>query len=224
VLLDVWHSALACDVNLAEQRDPWVTVGSARQQVDKWLAANQDPLFQRRVRVRHASAMLQAVRSLQLRGEMPRAEQIAKYAAETVGPVAQQQPPHRDAELPLAHALFSIGAIFGVGQNDHERALTWYHQAEPLLVAPIPEWCFHRRVTGADQLVSIGLSHWSAGEKQRAIELTQAGLEQLQAAAANGRTPTSLAVALNNLAFMHGEVGNRDKAREYTELARKLDD
>jgi len=223
ILLTVWETALECENSLAGKLDPLPVLDRMTRQVDPWLVANKDPLFQRFMRPRYASALLHGARTLQLRGDVQRASIYARRALDIAGQLAQQQPPHREAEILLGEAYFHLGAIYGVAREDHEKALTWYDHAEPLLTAPIPAWCASHRVIVGDQLVSIGISNWELGQKQRGIELSEKGLANLQAAATDGDAPkSSLTTALTNLSYMHSAVGNRDKAREFTELARKL--
>ena len=74
-----------------------------------------------------------------------------------------------------------------------------------------------------ERFVSMGVSHWETGAHEKALELTEYGLEIIQQAVKNGSVSSqSLAVPFGNLAAMHSHVGNLDQAQKYATLAARL--
>jgi hypothetical protein len=69
--------------------------------------------------------------------------------------------------------------------------------------------------------VSIGVSYWQIGEKDRALDLTLNGATMTQQAVDRGVLPkSSLAVPYGNLATMYKQLGQVGDAAKYAELAR----
>jgi hypothetical protein len=75
-----------------------------------------------------------------------------------------------------------------------------------------------------DALVSMGVSYWERGHRERALELTQRGADVLQAAVRTGALDQStLAVAYGNLANMHRQLGHQNEATRFVEIAEHLE-
>jgi hypothetical protein len=72
--------------------------------------------------------------------------------------------------------------------------------------------------------VSMGVSYWENGDRQKAIDLTEFGTDFLQRAVVAGSLePSVLSIPYNNLASMHKQNGNTQEARAFAELAAEVD-
>jgi hypothetical protein len=70
-------------------------------------------------------------------------------------------------------------------------------------------------------LVSIGVCYWQIGEKKRALELTQKGVNLVEDAVEAGvLARTTLSVPYGNLATMYEKVGETSSAAKYANLAK----
>jgi hypothetical protein len=221
--LPVWTAALECHAQVADGNDPAPTLLRMEQNAAHWLAAHDDELYQRYVRKWLGRGLLAASKAYQLRGETERAAAIARRAVEVLGEVARQQPTNPELEFWLGRSYFAVGTAPAIVARDHKAAVTWFTQAEPLLTAEVPPQLAALSGDVGDELVSMGISFWDVGEQQRGLQLTQRGLQRLEAAAAAGdRPPTAPALACSNLAFMHAALGNQEQSRHYAELAQRL--
>ena len=74
-----------------------------------------------------------------------------------------------------------------------------------------------------ERFVSMGLTFWQAGQKDRAMELTKQGVAMMDEAVHKGWLERqALAVPYNNLAEMYRAQGNHDEAHTLAAMAAKL--
>jgi len=128
-----------------------------------------------------------------------------------------------ESEQLVGALYFQIGAVHAVHKQDHKAAIEWYNKAVPLLTAPRPfsELLVPQRE--GEQLVSMGVSYWQTGQKDRALDLTLDGLELIQEAVDAGiLNDASLAVPYGNLASMYQQLGETADAAKYAELAKSV--
>ena len=70
----------------------------------------------------------------------------------------------------------------------------------------------------------MGVSYWESGDRDTAIELTQAGAELMQEAVQTGGMEiVALAVPYGNLAAMHQHMGNGEKAKHFATMMAKVE-
>ena len=70
----------------------------------------------------------------------------------------------------------------------------------------------------------MGVSYWEQGERDLALELTEAGARLMERGVTAGVVvEKALAVPYGNLQTMHGELENTSKASEYGRLARGVE-
>ena len=117
---------------------------------------------------------------------------------------------------------FRQGSLYAVRLNDHKTAIAWYEKAFPILDRPIPLTRRNEQGRYGEWLVSMGLSYWEVGQRDFAMQLTDAGMQHVQEAVDRKLVdPKVLAVPYGNLAAMHKALGNKDEAHDYAELAAK---
>ena len=103
------------------------------------------------------------------------------------------------------------------------RPSTWFDKAVPLLNNPIPPEAFADLGRHGETFVSMGVSYWETGNRDKAIELTQHGIELMEEAVRQGTMDrSSLAIPYSNLAAMHRQVGANEDAAKYAEMASRI--
>jgi hypothetical protein len=116
---------------------------------------------------------------------------------------------------------FHIGVVHAVQKQDHKTAAQWYDKALPLLAAPRPTSELLAPQHDGEELVSMGVTYWQIGEKDHAIDLTLNGAELVAKAVEGGILPKkSLTVPYGNLAAMYEQLGSKEDAAKYSELAK----
>ena len=124
------------------------------------------------------------------------------------------RPEATDADrLILGRMCFMTGSIQAIVNESHENAVGWFEKTETLLngnsaLAQGPD-----RSWAADCYVSMGVSYWQTGNKEKAVEVTQRGAAMLETLVREGEAEASrLSVPYANLAAMHGDLGNKEQA------------
>ncbi len=108
-----------------------------------------------------------------------------------------------------------------VHREVHDRAIRWYDLAVPDLMQPTPASPLAERRRHGDALVSMGVSYWEVGQRDKALELTLAGTDMIeQAVTKSAVDKAALSVPYGNLATMHQIQGNLDKAERFADLAK----
>lgn len=222
--LNVARQALAACAGTQGLLDPAVWTKSALTTGKKLVAATKDPWRQHRIQWEVAQAMYDSLQADQARGikgfSLANSALVVKYLEEGAGVREQTEV---DAFM-LGRLYYRIGAIFAIDKTDHKTAVYWYAKAVPLINEPLPDanpsdWARH-----GETFVSIGLSYWETGRQDRAIKLTEQGVDWMQRALKEKAIgEQSLAVPYANLASMHKARGNTMESREFEALAGKLE-
>jgi hypothetical protein len=119
---------------------------------------------------------------------------------------------------------FRIGSIYAVRKQDHAKAVAWFERAAPLLERPLPDAVAADRGRQGETLVSMGVSYWAVGKRERAMQLTDAGCRYMQTAVADGSlTTVALGVPDANLAAMHRQLGDDVAGKRYAEMATRVE-
>jgi tetratricopeptide (TPR) repeat protein len=122
----------------------------------------------------------------------------------------------------LGRLYFRLGAIHAIRDENHRAAITWFDKAIPLLEKPLPDDAMEDLGRHGETFVSMGVSYWESGQRDRAVELTQRGVELMEQAVEKGSlAPSALAIPYNNLASMHRQLGHNDTASRLEEMAEK---
>jgi hypothetical protein len=124
----------------------------------------------------------------------------------------------------LGAMYYRLGALHAVKHTDHKTAVAWYEKAYPLLDRPVPPSHSADQGHYGDWLVSMGISYWEVGQRDFALQITDAGLQHVQEAVNRKLTDEkALAVPYSNLAFMHQALGHQSESQNFTQLAAKYD-
>jgi tetratricopeptide (TPR) repeat protein len=212
--------ALSAYVGLQGKLDPSDWAEKALQSGQQGLRTAEDAQLKDQIAWKLGTALYDALQVYQFRGESSKALQYGELARQ----ILQQCSPQRQQSFAynylLGRVYFRLGAIHAVGRQDHQAAIRWYEKAVPLLSLPVPEEGFSELARHGETFVSMGVSYWEVGQRERALDLTQRGLALMEQAVRSGLADRSiLAVPYGNLAVMHQALGRSAEARRFAELA-----
>jgi tetratricopeptide (TPR) repeat protein len=220
--LRVLRTQLAVSAELETAADLDVPAEEAIALGRDLIAAESDSLGQSRIQWELGLVLFEAMRVARLQRDHEAALSYANNAIvqfEQSAPKRQSTPSQKHL---IGRLYFLIGTIHAVQIEDHQEAIAWYSKAESIL-RDAGESEADASVHG-ERFVSMGVSHWECGAHQKALELTEYGLEIIQLAVKDGSvTSQSLAVPLGNLAAMHSHVGNSEQAEKYASMAARLE-
>lgn len=224
VLLDVYVRAAGTCVGTQGQGDPLMWAESLKKVTDEALAECKDPLRRKQIQFDAGLGLYDALQALHARGDI---ENALKYGTEAVE-LIQQGRIGRD-ETPIdayrfGRLYFRIGSLYAVKKNDHATAVEWFARAAPLLERPLAESASADRGRQGETLVSMGISYWATGNKERALQLTNVGASYMQQAVRDGvLAAPAMGVAYSNLATMHGQLGDETTSKRFVEMASRVE-
>lgn len=177
-----------------------------------------DPVRKAQLQWELGMALYDAMQTFQIRGEHDAA---TKYGALAVEFLEQgQRKPTPSTSYLLGRVYFRMGAVYALRDQNHRTAVTWFEKAVPLLEKPLPPEAVADLGRHGETFVSMGVSYWETGDRDRALELTQRGVALMEQAVKQGlMEEPSLSVAYSNLATMHRYLGHSDNAQRFESLA-----
>lgn len=214
--------ALAACVGAQGQIDPapWVSqVLEAGQE----LLAHAAPAYKAQVQWEMGLALYDVVQIYQMRGQRDLALKYGRQAVELLEQAHLQKAPNAPDQYLLGRLYFRLGSLHAIGSGEHHRAVVWFDKAVPLLQQCGAELAESERGRLGETLVSMAVSYWEAGQRPRARQLTQQGMEFMQQAVEAGLMDASaLEVPKSNLATMarHGSSEARTAAEQPATLRR----
>ena len=120
----------------------------------------------------------------------------------------------------LGRLYFRLGAIHAIRDENHKAAITWFDKATPLLRKPIPADIYDDVGRHGETFVSMGVSYWKSGQRDKAVGLTEHGIALMEKAVEAGTLDAAiLAVPYGDLASMHRQLGNADAAHIFESVA-----
>jgi tetratricopeptide (TPR) repeat protein len=214
--------ALAALVGLRGKLDPSPWTEELLRAGQEVIAATRDSAHKKQLRWDLGMALYDVVQIYQMRGDHEAALTYGKRAIGYLEPGAV--PPHAklsDVYL-LGRLYFRLGAIHAVGQEDHAAAIDWFEKAIPVFDRSVDQLAQSELGRLGETFVSIGVSFWENGDKDRAVELTQRGVELMEKAVGEGTLQESaLEIPYGNLATMARSLGKADQADKYLQEAKK---
>jgi tetratricopeptide (TPR) repeat protein len=188
------------------------------------IKERKDPLYRSWVRGQAAAGMADCLRVSHWRGETEQALSCGEAAWEWLetdlrGPYAT------DADrLLLGRICFMTGSIHALVRESHEDAVPWFDRSSELLMENTALAGRANRTWAGDCLVSMGVSYWQTGNREKAVEMTARGAALLESLVVEGHAePTRLSVPYGNLAAMHGELGESDKAELFARKSKETE-
>ncbi len=197
---------------------------AATEEGKKLLAASDDALYQERLSWEMGQILLDAATIEQTRGKHDAAQKLVENAITLLEKGGARRDTTPDHEYLLARGRFLIGSIHAVRHGDHLEAVAWYEKATPGLIRFSTRTPTLATARHGDMLVSMGVSYWQTGERERGLELTQQGTYLLeQAVSADILAEPALAIPYGNLASMNKYLGNEQVAKELAGKAARLE-
>jgi tetratricopeptide (TPR) repeat protein len=207
--LRVAVSALTAGGRLQPPLDPKLWVAEAEQAAADYEAAiDGDTAARDMLNWQLGLAYFYAAEIQHRRGQAELAIRYGELADATLTPLAPERAEMPDTRYALGRLYFQIGAVHAVHQKDHDMACQWYDRATELLLEPVPFTTLANPGQHGDALVSMGVSYWEVGKRERAYELTEAGAQLVDQGIAEGLLAAeTLAVPQGNLNAMARALG-----------------
>ncbi len=221
--LQVAISALAAAANLDPPINPQLWVEEAEQTAAQLREATSDPLLRGTYDWSLGLAYFQAAQIEHRRSQPANALRLSALAETKLTELAKQRDELPDTSYLMGRLYFQTGAIHAIHFEDHAEACSWYDKAADLLINPMPVTIMAGPQQHGDALVSMGVSYWRQGNRERAIELTQSGVALIEQAVEKSLLETdSLLVPYGNLAAMYEAQGESEPAARYNRLAKEI--
>ncbi|HUT92211.1 MAG TPA: tetratricopeptide repeat protein [Thermoguttaceae bacterium] len=214
--------ALAALVGMRGKLDPGRWAEEALRVGQQLIAATPDSPRQDQIRWNLGMALYDAVQIYQMRGDHEKALTYGKRAIGYLEPgAASAQASLADTYL-LGRLHFRLGAIHAVGKQDHAAAIYWFEKAIPVFQESVDHLAQAELGRLGETYVSMGVSFWESQQQDRAVRLTQRGVELMEQAVKGGAMePSALEIPYTNLATMARHLGKSDEADQYLLEAKK---
>lgn len=223
VRMEIYRTTLAIYSVLDGNFDPSVAAEEAIQEGQRLVAQASDRLYQQRVERELSESLYHAAKVEHRCGRMTTAMQYASNAVALADAGAAQRQPSLFDRIMSGQLYFLTGSLYAVTNDDHAEAVRWYEKSMPAFDDERLEELVDSTAFG-DLFVSMGVSYWEVGQKERAVELTQGGAELMQQGVQAGiMEMTVLSVPYGNLAVMHEKLGNADKAKHFATMLAKVE-
>jgi tetratricopeptide (TPR) repeat protein len=214
--------ALAACVGLRGALDPGPWANNVISIGEELIGATHDPLRKALFQWDLGMALYDAVQVYQMRGDH---ETAVKYGEAAVRHLEQGDPQKQSPVTAylLGRLYFRLGAIHALRDQNHRAAITWFDKAVPLLQKPLPREALADQGRHGETYVSMGVSYWESGQREKAVELTQHGVTLMEQAVKQGLlNDSALAIPYGNLAAMHRQLGASEQAKRFEELEARL--
>lgn len=211
-LFRVSATALATSVAMPQTISPtlWIeTMDRAFQQ----LEAELSHVRQVRLKWDYGIALYDAVQCFQVKGQHDLAQRYGEQAIQMLEAGLQDRQPNGGDLYLVGRLYFRLGAVHAIQNKDHKQALTYFDKAIPLFrqaMRDLPETSTGRL---GETLVSMGVSYWETGEREKALSLTEEGLQLMEKAVQLGLlSDSALDVPRGNLQTMRQVSGKLARA------------
>jgi len=212
--------ALAACVGARGATDPTPWVEQTVTVSDALLKNLDDPDRKAQFQWEVGLALYDALQVYQLRGDHDTAKRYGQQAIQFMEQGRQKDSPSSD--YLLGRLYFRMGAVSALRDKDHAAAVAWFEKALPLLDRPLPPESAGDLGRHGETFVSMGVSFWETGRKDKGLQLSRRGVALMEQAAKQGLLDDSaLAVAYNNLSHMHREMGQQENAEKFEALANR---
>lgn len=224
VLLSVYRTSLHCLLVLDGQGAP-DNIADAAIQLGQDLVAQVDDDDQRAaIEWQLGTGLWYAAQVALRQGHASAALEYANNADALLTSGGKQRSESPETAHHLAQLHFLTGSIYAIDRNDDATAVKWFDRALPKLQTPYPGSLQDERGVVGEQLVSVGISLWHTGRRNTAVSVTEEGTNLLaQAVQEGGVKKSTLAIPYQNLAEMHRQLGNTDKADRLASKAVEAD-
>lgn len=214
--------ALAACVGLRGVMDPADWTKQAVTTGDSLITTSRDPVRKAQYQWDLGMALYDALQVCQMRNEHDAALRHGEKAIEYLEQGDQQKQSPTTTYL-LGRLYFRLGAIHAIRDQNHRAAITWFEKAVPLLSRELPKDAAPDLGRHGETFVSMGVSYWESGQRERAIELTERGVTLMEQSVKQGLlNESALAIPYGNLAAMHRQMGAKDDAARFQGMASRI--
>ena len=221
--LQVAVSSLAAAANLEEPINPLLWIEEAEETATEIKAGSFDTLAANQFDWQLGLAYFHGSQIEHRRSRPNSAIRLGEMAEKQLAELAKGRDEMPDTAYLMGRLYFQVGAVHAVHFEDHAVACEWYDEAVDRLLTPVPVTTMAAPQQHGDALVSMGVSYWNQGKQERAIEVTEAGVELIEQAVDSGLLESeTLVVSYSNLSAMHGAQGEEEIAIRYERLAQEI--
>ncbi len=211
---------LAAFVGVKGGLDPQRYAQDAVRVGDELIGRTTDAVQKRQLQWDLGMAMFNAMQVAQARKDNTMALKYGEKTAAYMEAATEQGLDNPNSNYLMGRLYFRIGAIHALAKKDHKAAISWFDKSVGLLSQPVPPSSKNELGRHGETFVSMGVSYWTTGEKEKALELTKVGLVLMKEAVEAGLLKKSaLAVPYQNLAAMRRSLGDDKAATEFERLA-----
>ncbi len=211
--LQVAQTALVAGAKLKPPIDPAPWIVEAEQAVRQLQSETDDEQAGANLDWQLGLAYLYAAEISHRRVDAGAALKYGALAEQAIKPALGLREQLPDTDFVLGRLYFQVGAVHAVHRADHEKACQWYDRAIAPLSRPTPVTPLAAPGTHGDALVSMAVSYWEVGDRERAYQLTAAGLELVEQGVSEGLLPAdAIEVPRSNFLAMSRALGKIDLA------------
>ena len=213
ILLSVYSASLHCLLALEGQGSPTKIADTAIHLGRDLIAESEDEQFQAVVEWQLGTGLWYAAQVEHAQGHPEEALQLANNAEALMAAAGKLRSGSPETTHHLAQLHFLMGSIHAVHKRDYASATRWYDKTLPQLAELYPDSLHDDSGLVGEQLVSIGISLWESGRRNKAVSVTEQGTALIIQAVEDGTfKERALAIPYHNLAQMHRELGNEEQA------------
>ncbi len=214
---------LTAYVGLQGKLDPTELADEASKVGQELIGSATSPTTKQQVQWDLGMALYDAVQLYQMRKEHETALEYGQQAASFLEQGIARRQNHPADSYFLGRLYFRLGAIHAVSQEkNHRSAVTWFDKGAPLLEKSIASIDATEKGRLGETLVSMGVSYWEVGQRDKSVDLTSRGITLMEQAVREGTLEkASLEIPYGNLATMYRHLGKTDEANRYLEKASK---
>ncbi len=224
IYLDFYRQVLATAADIRNPENPSHVVNKLTNESRRLISEADDELRKRTLEWKLGAGLAEAVRLQRQRGRADEALELADESMHLLKGSAKRRQSTPEQTYLIGRLYFHVGSLYAVQQEDHDEAIEWYKKAEPLLADEKPTSLLADAGTHGEMFVSMGVSYWDFGNREKAIDITEFGTDYLQRAVVEGLLDTDvLTIPYGNLATMHMKNGNDREAKAFAELAAEIE-
>jgi tetratricopeptide (TPR) repeat protein len=214
--------ALTAYVGIQGKLDPGSWVEQVSKAGQAMIAAAPDTAARQQIQWDLGMALYDAVQLYQLRRENETALREGRQAVEFLRQGLARRADSPSDNYVLGRLYFRIGALHAA-QPDHRAATSWFDKALPVLDRALGRIDPAEKGRLGETLVSMAVSYWETGERDRALEMTTRGVGLMEDGAKDRPDPPALDIAYSNLSSMYRRLGRLEEAKRYQEKAKNAE-
>jgi tetratricopeptide (TPR) repeat protein len=223
VRMEIYRTTLAVYSVLEGNFDSSVATDEALNEGRRLIAESNDRLYQFRVERELSEALYHAAKIEHRCGRLAVALKYANNAVALLEGNQQAVQLSRFDRLMNGQLYFLTGSIYALQDADHPEAVKWFDKALPNFDVEQLSNLVDTSNFG-DLYVSMGVSYWESGDREKGVELTQQGADLMQEGVQVGAIDiAALAVPYGNLAAMHQHLGNGERAKHFATMLAKVE-